>query len=413
MISLLVASFLSALFWNRGQATDGGSNSTINDLCQAVRKTATDLNNAQRTFTFRCRQIDDCGGIGDRLGGIIGGTFYALMTDRSYRIRYTGLEYVFSPGFTNWTFDLEKLGIPPQHPNDANAIHPKFGDTLGEQYNGEIIPETEGSKMVGIVNDLNARQILNPDLLPKIEEYEHVYFHSNRGPNEKFYIRLQEKYNWPKIGNSVTEQYYNVVQCVFRGLFRPTTALLNSHYKSVGRHAIPFSKLIEMVEEDQQHVSVAVHYRVNDVVAETRDSTEHLIDDNLIQQIADVAHDATAANKKANLFFLTNSDQSSQIVMDNPILQQQFNEIYCQELQGTKHVNAIRKDENVTEAGILSSQQAWRDWWVMFLSDVLMFPNSGFSVSAAIFASQSQIKFFEYRNNITDHPWNQCGTRFC
>jgi hypothetical protein len=88
--------------------------------------------------------------------------------------------------------------------------------------------------------------------------------------------------------------------------------------------------------------------------------------------------------------------------------------IYSQQLSGEIHVNKHNgihgMKHGVDDNVIHSLRQAWRDWWVMMLSDVLVcLMNSGFCKTAGLMASIEQIK---YETNHQVAPW-WCGNRYC
>lgn len=381
-----------------------------NEICASVMATAEQLNGAEKTFTFRCRAGDDCGGIGDRLGGVMGGAFFAMLSGRSFRIWWPGWDHVFKPGRSNWTYDGPALGIP-------------YLDEHGEQYDKVRVTGVEGNQIypafttrkdVGVVNDLNSRQITNSTLRPVIDQYKHVYFHSNRGPNAQMFLDVSRKYNWAKKSEDVEDNYAEAYRCVFEGLFRPTDEFLRSDYKGINQNTVPFAHIVRIVE-DPSFTSMAFHHRVDDSTAESKSDRE-TINDQDIRLIISLAEKHRVEGKKMNLFFITNSNSSAHKVLRTEAIHKTFHQVYSQDLTATIHVNADRTPragEQVSQASVLSTLQAMRDWWVMRLADILISPNSGFSKSAALLAPREQIRYEDSGRAQRTNYWVMCGNRFC
>jgi hypothetical protein len=379
-----------------------------NNICKAVLSVTEQLNAAKRSFIFRCRPGDDCGGIGDRLGGVMGGAFYALQTGRSFRILWPGLDHVFKPGYSNWTFDAVTLNVPYEDASGQELDKTRITDVNGNQ----VMEPFTDRKDVLVVNDLNSRQITNATLSAVIDRYQHVFFHSNRGPTRDMYSAIHKKYNWATSFPDTEESYAAVYHCVFEGLFRPTEEFLSSEYASISRATVPFTHIIRVIE-DPKYTSMAFHHRVDDGTAAANAANE-VIDATHLAKIIELSRKHAVAEKKMNLFFVTNSIPSAKAVMADAGIQKAFHAVYCQELKATIHVNmGTGNGEQANSAAVRSTLQAMRDWWVMRLVDVLICPMSGFSKSAALLAPTSQIRYedggYAYRENY----WSMCGNRFC
>lgn len=135
---------------------------------------------ASRSIVYRCRVGDDCGGIGDRFTGIMGGAFYALLTGREFRIHWPDLVHVFTPQ-KPWLYAAEQLGVSEQQAAQIDNYYVR--NVVGQ----ELIPFVDGRPDIALLNDLNSRQITLPDRILEIEEYRHILFHSNRGPSPAMY----------------------------------------------------------------------------------------------------------------------------------------------------------------------------------------------------------------------------------
>jgi hypothetical protein len=386
----------------------------INEQCASILATQEKLNSASRTIIFRCRPGDNCGGIGDRLGGVMAGAFYAMEQGRSFRIFWPGWDSVFNIGKSNWTYDPRSLGI-----NILGADGEEIDKTREQNIDGgEIYPMFEGRTDVGVVNDLNTRQILNQTLFPQIEKFQHIFFHSNRGPDKDLYLRLVKKYNWVMDTNNQDSSYYEAYRCVFEGMFRPSQEFLESPYKGIHTtSSVPFSRIIS-IAKNPEFISMAYHHRVDDNTASSNSNFE-IISASEINTMITISekHRAMNNNKPMNLFFITNSNASSYLIKSDSRVKSAFQSVHCQDLAGQIHVNDIdyanKKLNEASEKVILSTRQAMRDWWLMRLVDILLFPTSGFSKSAALMAPQSQFKYEDNGNALRTQPWTICGNRFC
>lgn len=373
-----------------------------NDVCRSVLKTAEEVNSHNRSFIFRCRDGDDGGGVGDRLGGIMGGAFYAMLHDRTFRILWPGLERVFKPGHLNWTFDAPSLRIPYLDDKGVEIDHTRIRLNVPNS-----IFQAEPSRSdVGVVNDLNARLITQAENTTQIERFNHVYFHSNRGPNEEMYTALSKKHHWAAPSDNTEVNYSEAFRCVFESLFRPTDEFLHSTYKSVGREAVPFAHAVR-VAEDPHFTSMAFHHRVDDGTAASNGDF-NIVSDKAIMRIISIAEKHRVEGKKMNLFFITNSNASSHKIMHNTLIRKTFHSVYSQELLATIHINGAGK-----EAQVQSTLQAMRDWWIMRLVDILIGGSSGFSKSAALVAPADQIRYEDEGQAYRPNYWVMCGNRFC
>jgi hypothetical protein len=378
-----------------------------NHVCSAVFATMKELNSADRSFIFRCRPTDDCGGVGDRLGGVMGGAFYALKTKRRYKVIWPGWDTIFQPGNTNWTYDGRELGIPDV--GGTPKVHAVSGHAVGLVV---INPEFSNRTDVGVVNDLNNRQILNHSIVPLIEAYRHVFFHSNRGPDINLFRELMAQYNWPALGTDEGTNYMEVYRCVFESMFRPSDILQHSTYKAIGKTTVKFAEVVNIVE-DLSAVSIAFHHRANDAQAESH-SLQGTIEDKYIDVMVSIADKHRKAGMKMNLFFITNHNASGHKVTSDKRILKAFGNVFSQELSAVIHVNNHAAQKGIIELANhnvdLSLLQAMRDWWMMRICSVLIMGNSGFSVSATLFASTQQVRYNLDGTHSDEFP---CGGRFC
>ncbi|KAJ1421393.1 hypothetical protein B484DRAFT_452726 [Ochromonadaceae sp. CCMP2298] len=421
MWAMILALIVSGLL-----LVEGGSrvhpDADMDSRCEAVRETSQKLNTAQRTITFRCRTGDDCGGVGDRLGGVMGGAFYALLSGRSYRVHWPGLEQIFEPRHTNWTFDPAHLNIQYLDAQGEELSHRLVETENGEGVLGSLRPylpydNSSSDKSVGVVNDLNALppRINDPTQYAELEAYTHLLLHSNRGPTKAMYQKVNAKYGW-KAGDD-DESYMQAFRCVFHELFKATDSFLRSPYTAVGHPSVRFEEVLGRVA-DPSTLSAAVHYRVDDDIASNDSPTADpraALDRQTLTRILKLGDELTRMGKgdRAVLYFVTNGNASAAAVLQNAEVRARFSSVYVQELYGAKHVNQHHKGATLSPAEIVTLQQAWRDWVLMYKCDVLMYDNSGFSKSATLLAPREQLRYEGYGYTAKDQPYQMCGNRFC
>ena len=382
-----------------------------NDICRHVLDVTSKLNKAEKTIIYRCRLGDDCGGVGDRLGGIMGGAFYALQSGRSFRILWPELDHVFQPGLSNWTFDGPTLGIPYKDENGEEIDKTRIDNNLGNLTTLAYPPR----KDIALVNDLNSRMLVDPDRIAEIEKFPHFFYMGNRGPMKEQFSAIHSIYEWGQYFPDNDESYAAVYRCVFEGLFRPSEEFLQSEYKSIGHPSVHFLHLLNTMKHPDIS-TMAFHYRVDDFTAESGSSAE-LISEEVMDRIISISEKHAVQGKSRILFFVSNSAASMTTVMNNAKMLRSFQAIHCQELSAQIHVNGAvgvkaAADVDVTKS-ISSTMQAFRDWWIMRQVDVLVLQLSGFSKSAALLAPDAQIRYEDeglaYRSNY----WTMCGGRFC
>jgi hypothetical protein len=338
----------------------------------------------------------------------MGGAFYSYLKDRTYRIQWPGWEHVFQTGMTNWTYDPQALGIPYLNATGGELDTNRVRGVAGNEIYVAYPPNTE----VGVVNDLNTRQITEPKKVAEIEKFKHVFFHSNRGPTTEMFAEITAKHKWAMKPQGMDQNYAEAYRCVFEALFRPTEEFLSSTHKGIGRDAVPFSHIVK-VAENPDATAMAFHYRVDDVAA-TVDGQDQVIDDETIARIIRIAGQHRVAGKNMNLFFVTNSNSSAYKVIRNASVQEAFHGIYSQELTATIHVNTeFGHGESKAREAVLSTLQAMRDWWIMRLSDILICQLSGFCKSAALVAPLEQIRYEDAGLSPRAWYWVMCGGRFC
>ena len=240
-------------------------------LCSAIQDVTSTLNHANQTFIFRCRPGDDCGGVGDRLGGVMGGALFSLMSGRSYRVHWPGLTAIFKEGPTNWTYDVNDLGLSKDDEIQLDVTRVRvvpngaFYDALS--HSGDDIPESCSSNndnRVAILNDLNAWLINNRTLWLEMKHYKTVFLHSNRGSRHEMFKAIESQYNLPKRHDkNEAADYYDAYRCIFHSMFQPSDEFLQSSYQNINDGlTYVFSEIINILN-DPNMFSIAIHYRVN------------------------------------------------------------------------------------------------------------------------------------------------------
>ena len=228
-------------------------------LCSAIQDVTSTLNHANQTFIFRCRPGDDCGGVGDRLGGVMGGALFSIMSGRSYRVHWPGLTAIFKEGPTNWTYDVNDLGLSKD--DEIKLDETRVSVVEG----GAFYKALPHERNVAIMNDLNAWLINNRTLWLEMKHYKTVFLHSNRGTNAAVYKAVSNFYNLPKRRGDSSEEkdYYDAYRCIFHSMFQPSDEFLQSSYQNINDGlTYVFSDIINILN-DPSMFSIAIHYRVD------------------------------------------------------------------------------------------------------------------------------------------------------
>jgi len=381
-----------------------------NASCSPFLSAAAQLNDANKTFIYRCRHSDDCGGVGDRMAGVMGAAFFAIASERSFRIQWHGLEHFFRPGHVNWTYDAESLGIPHLDENGQELDHSK---TRARQGQGEMQFPFPGNHNIAMFNDLNTRAISDPKKQKILERFAHVYFHSNRSPGMSIH-NMTAKTIAGLINSSIVEPtregHYVAYRCLFNDIFQPTASFLNSSYKAIGYDAMPLQDVMAQMTSNGA-LSLAFHYRIDDnyVAADNATAT---IDEETIQWLVLLSNNHSTNSIRLNLFFISNSPASAHKVLQHHDVQSAYAHIFSQELTGSRHINSADA-KNSTTTVVVTFQQAMQDWWIMKNADILVCGYSGFCMSAGIVASLSQIKYNEVLRTKEVFKPQVCSNRDC
>lgn len=372
-------------------------------ICPLITANAQSLNSATSTLIYQCRPGDNCGGVGDRLAGIMAGAYFAMSIGRAFRIDWKGLSDVFEPGTIDWTYKPSDLGIESTH--DATQLVSK--DTVNEVMGfGRISALSPKYPYIAVLNDMNGRQINNASMLAKIAPYKHLFFHSNRGPDLISYRNLSQALHLPVMPHhDVRLLHYEAYRCIFNAILQPKEAFLNSTYKPISQPAMEFRKVIELAQ-NPKYPSLAYHYRVPDMYV-AKDDPKGIIDNRKLLWIA--KHGQQNRHKpNMNLFFITNSPASAARVLELRELRKRYKAIYIQELTGTTHINMVPStSDNSTDIssnkphsqhmkpGTVKQTflQAMQDWYILRSAQMLMCGQSGFCQSAGLVGSANQLKY--------------------
>lgn len=310
------------------------------DSCPALLKATQALNHAKRTFIYRCRHGDDCGGVGDRLAGAMSAAFFSAVSDRSFHIHWPGIEYVFKPGHSNWTYDPSALGIPHKDLNGNELDKTRNHATRGD---GDVTNALPGHGNIVMLNDLNTREISKTAMAPGLKKYTHIYFHSNRSPDLQLNKNMVEKLLKSGVvgGTTVNDSHaghINAYRCMFNDIFRPTEEFLDTTYKSTDGSSTSFRQLVNMVNRADER-SLAFHYRIADGHVNS-DHAKSRISNGTIQWIASLGIKHQVGQKKLNLFFISNSPASARRVLQDSSIRAAFGRVLSQELTGSRHINS-------------------------------------------------------------------------
>jgi len=340
MVPAFAALILSAVFFIA--IAEYKPKERYGDSCPALLNATQALNSAERTFIYRCRHGDDCGGVGDRLAGAMGAAYFAVVSGRSFRIHWPGIEHVFKPGHSNWTYDPDVLGIPYKD-KDGNELDRSRNHIVrgGGQVN-YVLPAGAGN--VVMFNDMNGREINLPAITARLVRHKHVYFHSNRSPDllmNNFMVEKLVVKSGVVGGTTLNDSHaghINAYRCMFNDIFQPTEAFLNTTYKSIDGNFTVFRELVDLVNRADEQ-SLAFHFRIDDRHV-TSDSAAVTIKNDTVKWIASLGTKHQAGSGKPNLFFITNSPASARKVMEDSDIREAFGRVFSQELTGSRHINS-------------------------------------------------------------------------
>jgi hypothetical protein len=320
------------------------------------------------------------------MAGIMSGLFFALLSERAFKIHWPGFDKVFQPQAVQWSFDEHNYGIPTDELRRSGLIGTGIGG-------GQPTRPFPSNPQAVIFNDLNSNEISNPAKWAEIASTPHVFFLSNRDPFKEMYQRVAERLQWPADGGDVQHGYYVAYRCLFNDIFTPSAAFFNSPYKPLDGEEVPFQDIMSVVE-DFDIVSLAYHYRISDDDL-VSDPEEARISDTEIEWLVNFAAELLAfADQRMNLFFVTNSMNSARKVAVHPDIRNSFVRVYSQELTSGVHINYQKGHQKLwfEEAGSSETlKQAMMDWWVMRHAHYLVCGGSGFCLMAAAVAEESQV----------------------
>lgn len=382
-------------------STLGAVPKTDTEICKAILESIKPINGAKKTFVYQCRPGDDCGGASDRFAGVMSGIYFALLSDRQFKMHWPGIDHVFHPQTINWHFNATDIGLT----EDA-ALHKGFiTKTWGAgTFSDPFLPQ---HRNIGMFNDLNTGEIGNPRSWPKLAVYDHVFYHSNRGPDVKnLYSNVAAKYHWPTGDDQLAHNYYIAYRCLFNDMFTATPDFMNTPYKPLLREVMPFSDVLK-IAADSDYVSLAYHYRINDNHVES-DPVEARVSDAEIRWLKQFGEEHRAqSTQKMNLFFISNSVASAKKVIQDAGIRESYNAVYSQELTGSRHINS---DKSATPHSL---KQAMMDWFIMKEAHYLVCGKSGFCKIAGTVASEQQVKYDAVTKKEIPHTYTVCTNRDC
>jgi hypothetical protein len=190
------------------------------------------------SLVFRCRPMDNCGGLGDRMAGLASAAYIAFLTNRTLRADFPGLQMCFG-----------SLGppLPPGLPLEYPPVTPFVPLTRG------VTPIT-GSEDSAVVNALGA--LLQISDLPKLSPFRTVYYHCNRGVSP---LLLP-----PQADRRVKIPVWHIQQCILRTLFKtPRPKFLNHTVELAGGKSMKVRELLEVIQSNAT-TSIGIHLRLSD-----------------------------------------------------------------------------------------------------------------------------------------------------
>lgn len=373
---------------------------TDSEICSAILESVKPINDAKRSFVYQCRPGDDCGGASDRLAGVMSGVYFAMLSERSFKIHWPGIDHVFHPQSIQWHFNATDIGL-----SEDAALHQGYiTKTWGA---GTFSDPFSPHNHIGMFNDLNTGEIGNPRHWPTFSKYDHVFYHSNRGPDiNALYSKVAGKYHWPVGDDNLKHNYYIAYRCIFNDLFTATPDFLNTSYKPLLRDEMPFADVLK-IATDSDYVSLAYHYRIDDKHVES-DPIQARVSDAEIRWLKEFGEQHRAqSTQKMNLFFISNSVASAKKVIQDPGIKESYNAVFSQELTGSRHINADKS------ASPHSLKQAMMDWFIMKEAHYLVCGKSGFCKIAGTVAAEQQVKYDAVSKKEIPHTYTVCTNRDC
>lgn len=383
------------------------------NICSTILENAARNNDVSSSLVYRCRSNDNCGGVGDRLAGIMAGAYFSITVGRALKIQWDSLSNVFEHGEIDWRFHPGIMGLSA---NDLVLQNGRVTEAMGY---GKVVVISPQHPHIALFNDMNSRRITNASFWPILAQYKHIFFHSNRGPDLTSFQQLSAALLLPKIENhGANFLHLMAYRCIFDEIFKPTESFLNSTYKAMGQPAMEFRKVIN-IAQNPTFPSLAYHHRIPDKYVEN-DDPRGIIELRKLQWIADIGQISKKKKPQTNLFFITNSPVSAARVLESQAFRKKFRAIYIQELSGSMHINMVSHNGTTTNAtasdqpsGTKSSfLQAMRDWYILKSVQRLVCGRSGFCRSAALVGSEEQLVFDGFSSSFR-HIASVCSNREC
>eukprot|EP00669_Euglena_mutabilis_P005170 TRINITY_DN16555_c0_g1_i1.p1 TRINITY_DN16555_c0_g1~~TRINITY_DN16555_c0_g1_i1.p1 ORF type:complete len:367 (-),score=8.14 TRINITY_DN16555_c0_g1_i1:224-1225(-) len=213
----------------------------MDTMCQSITQylKANRSSSMASTIVFRCRPVDNCGGLGDRMAGLASAAFIAFLTKRSFKVDFPGLQMCFG-----------SLGLPV--PVGTPLEYPPVDINT----NLQLIPingcRGESVYDRAMVNALN--EAVDFSFLSKLEPYRTVYYHSNRGVSPRLLP--------PEADSQIPVWHLN--HCILRSLFlNPLPQFLNQTVELLGGQTMTPYEMTEVLQSSA-HTSVGIHVRLSD-----------------------------------------------------------------------------------------------------------------------------------------------------
>eukprot|EP00669_Euglena_mutabilis_P008939 TRINITY_DN3911_c0_g1_i1.p1 TRINITY_DN3911_c0_g1~~TRINITY_DN3911_c0_g1_i1.p1 ORF type:complete len:400 (+),score=51.43 TRINITY_DN3911_c0_g1_i1:25-1200(+) len=187
-----------------------------------------------RTVVFRCRPQDRCGGLGHQMAGLASAAYIAFRANRSLRADVRGLHLLFGT-----------LGDPS--PPTAPLQYPPVNLTSPPTMT--VVP-VEGSPKSAVLNALGGW--VNGSILPALEPYRTVYYHSNRGVGTS----LLFPGSVPPAGLPL----WNINRCILRALLKPRRAFLNHTVDLLRSQPLTLREILDGFRKNEV-TSIGIHTR--------------------------------------------------------------------------------------------------------------------------------------------------------
>ena len=392
-----------------GRAATAQTNSNCTEIVDSIKGPEQD--SSSKFIVYRCRMIDDCGGWGDRLSGIGGALFLALATRRKFRIQWDGLDSIVDKDtLSPWKFLSDEVNLSSA---DSDLLA-KVGISNRLSFLEGCVsfpdPACNGlSTDVAVLNVLNSFLFMDSSMWSVFDRYRVIFFHGNRAGSKDWFKDLSTQFGW----SLSLERWMQCYYCMWGAIIQPATNVFNTniHLGGVGVKSL---NNISKTLSSPNTCSIAYSFRMSDSMSRNENTLDgwklpHSVKACITKSIVQLCSYAD----RTIVYFSSNSVRAQEQVVN----QLQSYEVWTLTRHGVSHINAKEINTglvNIPAAIELSEREAFLDWYVMSLVDVLILQlGSGFSSSAALMTQEKQVLISTSTCLQVQSRDSLCAGRFC